>query len=242
MGILWPGGHAKGPTIGHFGKSGKTCNRPAPSSIQGDVMAINPVGNDRPATPEEVIHRARSGDRGAFEELYRDHVGRVYALCLRLTGDPMRAEEATQDAFVRAWRKLNLFRGESSFGSWLYRLTTNVVFMEHRSRKRRESRLTAVPDFEQAEAPSGAAGGSLSGDAARFNPARQAPPAAYAAIDLERAVARLPEQARQVFVLHDVEGYRHAEIAHLLGMAVGTSKSQLHRARRALQAFLEGEE
>ena len=188
---------------------------------------MNPAGEARPVILDDVVSLARRGDLEAFEQLYRDHVGRIYALCLRLTADPSRAEEATQDAFVRAWRKLGQFRGESSFGSWLYRLATNVVFMEHRSRKRREARLKVVPHLERLDEGTG-------------GPGRQQP-ADDTALDLERAIATLPDQARQVFVLHDVEGYHHTEIARQLDIAVGTSKSHLHRARRTLQGFLGGE-
>lgn len=167
-----------------------------------------------------TIRRAQSGDRGAFEELYRDHVGRVFALCLRISANPARAEELTQDVFVRTWKMLTSFRGESAFSSWLYRLATNVVLVDFRSTRRRTSRVKGTDDLE----PYDTAGTA-------FDPGEN--------IDLEGAIAALPRQARAVFVLHDIEGYRHEEIAEQMGIAVGTSKAQLHRARMLLREVLE---
>ena len=168
--------------------------------------------------PTDLIHRAQQGDRAAFEALYRAHVGRVYALCLRLTADAGQAEERTQDAFVRAWERLATFRGESAFSSWLYRLTVNEVLLGRRADHRREERIVTSDNPAALERPRDAATGL--------------------ALDLERAVAALPSGAREVFVLHDVEGYRHEEIARLTGIAVGTSKAQLFRARRLLREAL----
>lgn len=170
--------------------------------------------------PTDLIHRAQQGDPAAFEALYRQHVGRVYALCLRLTGDAAHAEELTQDAFVRAWERLGSFRGESAFSSWLYRLTVNVVLLRLRAARRRSLRVFTTDDPAALERPAPESGG----------------PAAR--LDLERAVAALPPGAREVFVLHDVEGHRHEEIARLTGIAVGTSKAQLFRARRLLREAL----
>ena len=192
-------------------------------------MANKPVGDPRPVPMTEAVERARQGDLAAFERVYSEYVGRIYALCLRLTADPTRAEEATQDAFVRAWRKLDQFRGDSNFGSWLYRLATNGVFMEHRSRKRREARVVPVADLHLVE-PSAVP--ERDRDTTLAVPQR---------LDLERAIATLPTQARQVFVLHDVEGFRHREIADQMGIAVGTSKAHLHRARKMLQEVLGGD-
>jgi RNA polymerase sigma-70 factor (ECF subfamily) len=169
---------------------------------------------------DELVRRAQAGDRIAFRDLYRQHVGRVYALCLRLTADPAAAEERTQDVFVRVWDKLASFRGDSAFGSWVHRLAVNVVFNERRARGRRENRVapTAAPEILER-------GGSE--------------PTVGLTIDLERAIAALPEGAREVFVLYDIEGYGHAEIAHLTGIAEGTSKAQLFRARRLLREMLD---
>jgi RNA polymerase sigma-70 factor (ECF subfamily) len=170
--------------------------------------------------PTDLIHRAQQGDRAAFEALYRAHAGRVYALCLRLTADRALAEERTQDAFVRAWERLATFRGDSAFSSWLYRITVNEVLLGRRAERRREQRVVTTDDPAALERPRGA------------------DPASGSALDLERAVAALPPGAREVFVLHDVEGYRHEEIAELTGIAVGTSKAQLFRARRLLREAL----
>jgi len=172
------------------------------------------------ADSSDLIQRAQQGDQAAFEELYRAQVGRVYALCLRLTADAARAEELTQDAFVRAWERLASFRGESAFSSWLYRLTVNVVFLSQRASRRRELRVFTTDDPAALERPVDASS------------------TAAGELDLERAIATLPPGAREVFVLHDVEGYRHHEIAQLTGIAVGTSKAQLFRARRLLREAL----
>lgn len=172
----------------------------------------------------DLIARARAGDASAFETLYRAHVGRIYALCLRLEADAARAEELTQDVFVRAWQHLATFRGDAAFGTWLHRLAVNVVAGDRRSEWRRGLRL--VPD--EREIAAAAEPGWRGGPEGRLD-----------AIDLDRAIARLPPGARTVFVLHDVEGYQHAEIARLAGIAEGTSKAQLFRARRLLREALE---
>jgi RNA polymerase sigma-70 factor (ECF subfamily) len=161
---------------------------------------------------------AASGDGHAFERLYRGHIGRVHSLARRMLGDD-EADEAAQDVFVRAWEKLGTFRGEAAFGTWLHRLAINLILGW---RERRGIRQQRYLDGE----------GVLETVAGR----RTAP---ESSMDLERAIARLPDGARQIFVLHDVEGYRHEEIAELLGLATGTSKSQLHRARMALRQHLD---
>ena len=173
----------------------------------------------RAAAEKDVVRRAQSGDLEAFEQLHRENVRRVYALCFRMSGEASIAEELTQDAFVRAWQKLGSFRGESAFSSWLYTLTVNVALSERRSRRRRASRIVATEDPAAFERPV---------------EARQP----EAAADIERAMDVLPPGARAVFVLHDIEGYRHEEIALRMGIATGTSKAQLHRARRLLREVL----
>jgi RNA polymerase sigma-70 factor (ECF subfamily) len=172
--------------------------------------------------PDDLVARAQAGDQTAFRDLYRQHAGRVYALCLRLTGDGREAEERTQDVFVRLWDKLRSFRGESAFSSWLHRLAVNVVLNERRTTGRREQRV--LP----AEAPDEVAG-------AQHGSAHERP---ILSIDLERAIAELPDGAREVFVLFDIEGYGHGEIAELTGIAEGTSKAQVFRARRLLREKL----
>ena len=166
----------------------------------------------------ELVALAAAGDVLAFEELYRANVGRVYALCLRMSGDRHLAEELVQESFVRAWQKLPSFRGASAFSTWLHRVTVNVVLGQRRSASSR-ARGSAAPEATEPEPAVSA-----------VNPGE--------AIDLERAIAALPDRAREVFVLHDVEGFRHEEIARLTGIAVGTSKAQLHRARRILRKAL----
>ena len=173
---------------------------------------------------ESDVARAAAGDRGAFERLYRAHVSRVFSLCARMTGDRTRAEELTQDVFVRAWEKLNLFRGESSFGTWLHRLTVNVVLNARKSEGRSRARFEENDDE---------AGGM------DVHPGVVGMPLAPGdLLDLEEAITRLPAGARRVFVLHDVEGYKHEEIAEMLGVTSGATKAQLHRARLLLREAL----
>lgn len=169
-----------------------------------------------------VVARAAAGDSSAFERLYREHVGRVYALCLRMSADRARAEELTQDVFVTAWRKLGSFRGDSAFSSWLHRVAVNAVLQSRRSEKRRRARRETV---EHVPSPFG--GGALDGGGPGLR------------LDLERAIAGLPAGARQVFVLHEIEGLKYAEIAERSGQAVGTLKAQMHRARKLLREALE---
>ncbi len=171
---------------------------------------------------DDLVARAQAGDQTAFRELYREHAGRVYALCLHLSGDARDAEERTQDVFVRLWDKLRSFRGESAFSSWLHRLAVNVVLNERRTTSRRERRVMPADD---PDAVVGAQHAPVHGSGL--------------SIDLERAIAELPDGAREVFVLYDIEGYAHGEIAALVGIAEGTSKAQLFRARRLLREKLE---
>ncbi len=167
---------------------------------------------------------ARAGDTAAFERLYREHVGHVYGLCLRMTGQPAAAEDLTQDTFVSAWRGLAGFEGRSAFGTWLHRIAVNAVLARSRSPQGRGE--TSLTDEE---------GGQM--DFADTEDMEIATP-----IDLERAIATLPAGARQVMVLHGVYGYSHEEAAGMLGVAVGTCKAQLHRARRLLRERMRAED
>jgi RNA polymerase sigma-70 factor, ECF subfamily len=167
------------------------------------------------------IAAASAGDARAFERLYRLHVDRVFSLCVRMSGDRVLAEELTQDVFVRSWERLSSFRGESAFGTWLYRLAVNVVLNARKTAGRSRKRFVAEGDDE----PVGVERETVS------NPGTT--------MDLESAVAGLPPGARRVFVLHDVQGYRHEEIAEMLGITSGGSKAQLHRARLLLRGALE---
>lgn len=172
------------------------------------------------ASGPDLVTEARRGSVAAFERLYHEHVGRVHALCLRLSGDPAAADELTQDVFVRAWERLSTFRGESAFGTWLHRLTINVVLGQRRSDGRRSARVLLTPDLTLYEGPTGRT------------------PRTGERMDLEAAVGELPEAARSVFVLHEVEGYTHQEIAAMTGRAEGTCKALLHRARQLLKKRL----
>ena len=168
----------------------------------------------------DVVCRAKAGDTSAFERLYRENVGRVYAVCLRIVSDTARAEELTQDAFVRAREMLGSFRGESAFSTWLHRVAVNVVLVDLRSHRRRISRVESTDEIEL------------------FDTQGQQVPNGTR-LDLEDAITSLPPQARAIFTLHDVEGYKHEEIAEQMGLAVGTCKAQLHRARKLLKEVLE---
>lgn len=169
-----------------------------------------------------LVKRACSGDRAAFESLYHRHRNRIYGLVWRLCGgDAALAEDLLQEAFVRAWQKLDSFRGESRFSTWLHRLSANVALSDRRIRVRRMERETALD---------GAAERTATGERDVYAGKR---------MDLEQAIAGLPERARTVLVLFDIEGYSHAEIAELTDMAVGSSKAQLHRARKLVREELE---
>ena len=159
---------------------------------------------------------AAAGDALAFARLYREHAGRIHSLARRMASDH-EADELTQDVFVRAWEKLKTFRGESAFGTWLHRLAVNLILARRQSASTRRAR-------------------DAGDEALEWTPARSAQP--ELAMDFETAIAKLPDGARQIFVLFDVEGYRHEEIAEMLGVSVGTSKSQLHRARMMLREHL----
>ena len=174
---------------------------------------------DRRAAERRLVQEAQNGDLLAFERLYRENERKVFALCLRLSSDAALAEELTQEVFVRAWRKLASFRGESAFSSWLYPLAVNVALSERRSRRRRDARIFATDDPASLERAPGT-------------------PRPEAGFDLQKAMAALPPGARTVFVLHDVEGRTHEEIAAMLDLAPGTSKAQLFRARRLLREAL----
>jgi RNA polymerase sigma-70 factor, ECF subfamily len=188
-----------------------TRTRPGPVKLRRDLSSKS----DSDAVDATL---AASGDAHAFERLYRGHISRVHTLARRMLSDD-EADEATQDVFVRAWEKLATFRGEAAFGTWLHRLAVNVILGRRERRGLQRQRY-------------------LEGDAVLESVAgRRSIP--EASMDMETAIGRLPDGARQVFVLHDVEGYRHEEIAEMLGLATGTSKSQLHRARMALRQHLD---
>ena len=186
------------------------------------VRPVNRVNQPGPSAAADDVQLAAHGDRRAFERIYRANTDRVFSICVRMTGDRVRAEELTQDVFVRAWEKLGSFRGESAFSTWLHRLAVNLVLNERKSERRQESRMDAgVEDMDVLPATRNREDNS---------PALS--------MDLEQAIAGLPPGARKVFVLHDVEGYTHEEIGGMLGVTSGGCKAQLHRARMLLREAL----
>lgn len=182
-------------------------------------------------TEAEAIRRAQAGDAAAFEFLYQLHGRRVYALCLRMVGNPSDAEDLAQEAFLQLFRKIGTFRGESAFSTWLHRMTVNVVLMRLRKKTLPATSLeeTADPDDESSgpKQDPGAPDLRLSGAVDRVN--------------LERSIEKLPPGYRTVFMLHDVQGYEHNEIADIMRCSVGNSKSQLHKARTRLRELLREE-
>src|ERR1700740_2545652 len=189
---------------------------------------VSTIGSDK-LSEARAIQRAREGDLSAFEYLYRSHSRRVYAVCLRMVGNTTEAEDLTQEAFLLLFRKIHTFRGESAFSTWLHRLAVNLVLMRFRKKSVPVFSIEAIPDAEDETAPLrtlelGAPDLILEGAIDRIN--------------LERCIQQLPAGFRKVFVLHDIQGYRHLEIANLLGRSVGDSKSQLHKARKRLRESL----
>jgi RNA polymerase sigma-70 factor, ECF subfamily len=185
------------------------------------ISAVMTLSADTPVrhAPDDDVALAAGGDSSAFERLYRTHVARIHSLTRRMLGTH-EADEVTQDIFVRTWQKLGQFRGESAFSTWLHRLAINVVIEKRRS--------FAIQRERMADDPSAL-------DFVEVAPAR-----ADLTVDFEHAIAQLPPGAREIFVLHDVEGYKHREIAALLDITSGTSKRQLHRARMLLRRHLGG--
>jgi len=179
-------------------------------------------------TEAEAIARAKEGDAECFEMLYGMHKRRVYSLTLRMTGNTAEAEDLTQEAFLQLYRKIGTFRGESAFSTWLHRLAVNVVLMHLRKKGLPEVSLEEAMEPQQEDGPKkdvGARDNVLAGSIDRVN--------------LERAIESLPPGYRIIFVLHDVEGYEHNEVAEMMGCSIGNSKSQLHKARMKLRDLLK---
>lgn len=193
----------------------------------GMATAAMPQDIGSTVEADSDVSAAAAGDRTAFERLYRRHAARVYSLCLRMTANQSRAEELTQDVFVRLWEKLPLFRGDSAFTTWMHAVAVNVVLSARKAETLDFGRRVGhgTEDDDETEIWDAAAGP----DRVTFSGER---------IDLERAIAMLPAGARRVFVLHDVEGYKHEELAGMLGITAGGSKAQLHRARLLLRKAL----
>jgi len=178
-------------------------------------------------TEAQVIEKAQTGDVSCFEALYARHKRRVFSLCLRMTGDYGQAEDFTQEIFLQLYRKIALFRGESAFSTWLHRLSVNVVLMHFRKKGLKEVSLEESMDPQYEGEPAkefGANDSKLQGSIDR--------------LVLDRAIDDLPPGYRIIFILHDVEGYEHNEIAEMLGCSIGNSKSQLHKARMKLRTLL----
>src|SRR4030088_706336 len=227
----------------------RACARTTQGGIRrirsGGCAAIGPLARKRPSDPDastsrqstkpvteaEAIRLAQAGDAAAFEFLYHLHGRRVYALCLRMVNNPADAEDLMQEAFLQLFRKISTFRGESAFSTWLHRLTVNVVLMRLRKKSLQTDSLEETLDPEGdntgPKKDVGAPDLRLSGAVDRVN--------------LERCVQQLPPGYRTVFVLHDVQGYEHNEIADIMGCSVGNSKSQLHKARTRLRDLLQEE-
>jgi RNA polymerase sigma-70 factor (ECF subfamily) len=178
----------------------------------------------------EIIRLAQRGDAAAFEIIYQHHCGRVYALCLRMLRDPVEAEDLVQEVFIQLFRKIHTFRGESAFSTWLHRLTANLVLMRLRRKKPVSISLDEITGSEEENGkPRQEIGGldpRLSGLVDR--------------VTLQSAIDQLPEGYREIFVLYDVQGYEHSEIAQILGRSIGNSKSQLHKSRKRLRELLQG--
>ena len=198
--------------------------------MSSSKVVVHPVAGGAAATAARqgdaaLIERCRQGDLGAFEELYAAHAGRLFSLACRMVGNPTDAEDLLQEIFLSAHRKLDGFRGESALGTWLYRLAMNHCLDYLRSRAARTNQLTDALDDEIGLHDAGS---------------RRLAEQTLTKMDIERALARLPEGCRAAFVLHDVQGLEHREVAAVLGIAEGTSKSQVHKARLRLRAMLGG--
>jgi RNA polymerase sigma-70 factor (ECF subfamily) len=191
------------------------------SAVVSDIAGPS-IESENKSAALDIVRRAQTGDVAAFEALYRQYSPRIYALCLRLqAGDRNDATELMQDVFIRAWRRLSTFRGDAAFGSWLHRLAVNTMLENTRGDRRRTARVLSMEDTSRLSGAARSSGVDLR-------------------MEMEEAIASLPKGARVAFVLHDVEGYQHQEIAQQLSVTVGTVKAQLHRARRLLRERLEG--
>jgi len=177
----------------------------------------------------EAVERAQAGDPAVFEYLYKLHSPRVYALCLRMLRDRTEAEDMTQEAFLLLFRKIHTFRGESAFSTWLHRLVVNAALMRLRKKSIPVVAIEATADADDENGPS---------NAIEFGAPDLTLEGALDRINLERCIEQLPTGFRKVFVLHDIQGYKHRDIAKLLGRSVGDSKSQLHKARKRLRELL----
>jgi RNA polymerase sigma-70 factor, ECF subfamily len=228
-------GMGAGPELKSVGLKGHSQLRAQRSFRQGQRASAPErtsveLKPDKPQSSpvSEAVRLAQHGDPGAFEIIYQEHSSRVYALCLRMLGDPTEAEDLVQDVFVLLFRKIHTFRGESAFSTWLHRLAVNLVLMRLRKKSPPMVSIEATSDLDdETRSPTidlGAPDVMLEGSVDRVN--------------LERCIERLPAGYRAMFILHDVQGYQHTEIAAMVGRSVGDSKSQLHKARLRLRELL----
>jgi RNA polymerase sigma-70 factor (ECF subfamily) len=189
------------------------------------LKASTPAGE---LSENEAVRLAQEGDARGFERLYRLHSGRVYGLCLKMVKDPVEAEDLTQDAFLQTFRRIQTFRGDSLFSTWLHRLTVNIVLMSFRRKKHPQISLDETFESNEEARKSNVEFSvrdlNLSGVIDRIN--------------LESAISQLPIGYKKMFVLHDIQGYEHHEISRILGCTAGNSKSQLHKARARLRQLL----
>jgi len=214
-----------------FRKSSKVSAQPAlvakPDAARSDARFKKSAIVFDGMTEAEVIRRAQAGDTSCYEALYMRHKRRIFSLCLRMTGNYAQAEDFTQEAFLQLYRKIASFRGESAFTTWLHRLSVNIILMHWRKKGLAEVSLEETLEPQSEDGPRkdiGKRDDVLHGSVDRLN--------------LDRAIASLPPGYRIIFVLHDVEGYEHNEIAEMLGCSIGNSKSQLHKARMKLRSML----
>jgi RNA polymerase sigma-70 factor, ECF subfamily len=191
------------------------------ASRQADLQAL---------TDAEVVRRAQQGDAAAFERIYRLHCRKVYTLCLRMVGDPTEAEDLTQDVFLQLFRKIDTFRGESAFSTWLHRMSVNIVLMRFRRKPIAQTSLDAAGNTEEEEV--GAPPKEFGGPDLRLN-------GVIDRITLQAAINELAPGSKAMFILHDIQGYKHNEIAGMFGCSVGNSKSQVHKARIRLRELLQ---
>ena len=192
-----------------------------------DTLKVRTQGESTQLAGADVVKRAQQGDAAAFEHIYRLHSRRVYSLCLRMAGNPTDAEDLTQDVFLQVFRKISTFRGESAFSTWLHRMSVNIVLMRFRKKPKGETSLTVANHDEGSSGPAKEFGGAdlrLDGVIDR--------------VALQAAISELAPGYRAMFILHYVQGYKHNEIARILGCTTGNSKSQTHKARIRLRELL----
>ena len=201
--------------------------RPMPGMAGSPALARERQTSAAESSEGEIIRLAQEGDAAAFEHLYRTHCRRIHALCYRMTGNPTLAEDLTQDVFLQVFRKIQTFRAESAFSTWLYRLAVNIVLMRRRIKTLNETPLEPRSESESDVLPR-----------REFGRPDQRVAGVVDRLTLKRALRQLPRGYRQIFLLHDVMGYEHHEIAEALGCSIGNSKSQLHKARMRLRTIL----